>query len=199
MLAEDKRSGLKLATELAALQGNISVDVQLALREVVDPAQEGRQKGLEGKPMLLRAIGRPVVDGLLIHLQDKAGNERGIVLYLPGDPRQALRFFDNVASMNSTVAMLLQDPGYWQFFTQLISLEHRAGFVSTLGKRLKDKLPDLELEGETPGEGFSRNWRLGKCNGSRKMPGCCWYRPLTLIAGRLAPDTLSGRRQVWTW
>ncbi|MDQ7967035.1 NEL-type E3 ubiquitin ligase domain-containing protein [Pseudomonas plecoglossicida] len=154
VLAEDKRSGLKLATELAALQGNISVDVQLALRELVDHGQEQRQQGLEGKPMLLRALGKPVVDGLLIHLQDKAGNERGIVLYLPGDPRQALRFFDNAASMNSTVAMLLPDPGYWQYFTQLISLEHRAGFVSTLGKRLKDKLPDLELEGETPEGGI---------------------------------------------
>ncbi|MFG0851528.1 NEL-type E3 ubiquitin ligase domain-containing protein [Pseudomonas sp. FYR_2] len=154
MLAADKRSGLKLATEIAALQGNISADVQIALREVVDHGKSHRQQGLTGDPMLLKALGQPVADGLLIRLRDKAGNERGIVLYLASDPRQALRFFDDAPSMNSRLASLLKEPSYRQYFTQLISIEHRAAFVSTLGKRLKDALPDLALEGTAPGGGI---------------------------------------------
>lgn len=182
MLAADKRSGLKLATEIAALQGNISADVQIALREVVDHGKSHRQQGLTGDPMLLKALGQPVAEGLLIRLRDKAGNERGIVLYLASDPRQALRFFDDAPSMNSRLASLLKEPSYRQYFTQLISIEHRAAFVSTLGKRLKDALPDLALEGTAPGGGFSRNWLPGKCKGSSMMPACCWYQPPMLIA-----------------
>lgn len=153
-LAEDKRSGLKLATEVAALQGSISSDVQIALREVADHGQAHRQQGLKGTPMLLTALEQPVADGLLIPLHDTAGAARGIVLYLPSDPYQALRFFTTAQAMNSALALLLQRADYWQYFTQLISLEHRAGFVTTLAKRLRDDQPDLQLEGAIQGTGI---------------------------------------------
>ncbi len=153
-LAEDKRSGLKLATEVAALQGAISTDVQIALREVADHGQAHRQQGLKGTPMLLTALEQPVADGLLIPLRDTAGDDRGVVLYLPSDPHQALRFFATAQAMNSALARLLQSADYWQYFTQLISLEHRADFVTTLAKRLKDDQPDLQLEGATQGAGI---------------------------------------------
>lgn len=147
ILVEDKRSGLELATELAALQGRISVDVRIALREIASDGEVHREGGLKGYPGLLMALGVPVADGLLIQLRDNMGGDRGIVLYLPSDPHQALRHFDNAPAMNSAVARLLQKTDYQQYFTQLISLEHRADFVTTLGKRLKDDQPDLALEG----------------------------------------------------
>lgn len=154
MLAEDKRSGLKLATEVAALQGNINVDVQIALREVADHGQAHRQLGLKGEPRLLKALGQPVADGVLVQLRDTAGNDRGLVLYLPSDPQQALRVFDTAAAMNRAMALLLRGAAYRQYFTQLISLEHRAAFVTTLGKRLQDTQADLEFQGATPQAGI---------------------------------------------
>ncbi|WP_447741488.1 NEL-type E3 ubiquitin ligase domain-containing protein [Pseudomonas laurentiana] len=146
VMSEDKRSGLKLAIEVAALQGSISADVQIALREVADDGQVHRSQGLKGDPRLLTVLGQAVADGLLIALRDKAGRERGLVLYLSSDPQQALRFFVDATAMNDAMAQRLQQAAYRQYFTQLISLEHRAGFVTTLGKRLGDKQPDLQLE-----------------------------------------------------
>lgn len=147
ILAEDKRSGLRLATEVAALQGNISADVQIALRELAGDGQATRQGGLKGHPGLLETLGQPVADGLLIALRDEQGERRGVVLFLPSDPEQALRYFDDDTLMNRAMAQLLQEDAYRQYFTQLISLEHRAAFVGTLAKRLKDSQPDLQLEG----------------------------------------------------
>ncbi|QXI49576.1 hypothetical protein HU763_009095 [Pseudomonas anuradhapurensis] len=151
ILAEDKRSGFKLAIEVAALQGNISADVQIALREVVD-SQLHRPQGLRATPRLLMILGQPVADGLLIQLHDNTGLERGTVLYLPSDPHQALRYFDDAAGMNDGMAQQLQKAAYRQYFTQLISLQQRAGFVTLLGQRLSDEQPDLQLE-SMPQEG----------------------------------------------
>lgn len=147
ILVEDKRAGLKLAIELAALKGQISADVQIALREIADDGQAHRQEGLTADPCLLAALGQPVADGLLIPLRDSAKADRGIVLYLPSDPQQALRHFDNRVSLESALANLLQKADYRQYFTQLVSLEHRADFVTLLDTRLKDAQPDLEVEG----------------------------------------------------
>ncbi|MGJ7548417.1 NEL-type E3 ubiquitin ligase domain-containing protein [Pseudomonas alloputida] len=147
ILVEDKRSGLKLAIELAALKGQISADVQIALREIAGDGQAHRQEGLTADPSLLASLGQPVADGLLIPLRDSAGAVRGIVLYLPSDPLQALRCFDNRESLDSALANLLRKADYRQYFTQLISLEHRADYVTLLDTRLKDAQPDLEVEG----------------------------------------------------
>ncbi|MGN8251128.1 NEL-type E3 ubiquitin ligase domain-containing protein [Pseudomonas sp. SMV7] len=145
ILAEDKRSGLKLAIEVAALQGDISAEVQIALREVVDDSQVHRPQGLKGAPRLLTMLGQPVADGLLIQLRDNKGEERGTVLYLPSDPEQALRHFETPAAMNNAIAQQLQKKAYRQYFTQLISLEQRASFLTLLGQRLRDERPDLQL------------------------------------------------------
>ncbi|RCL28372.1 hypothetical protein C6A77_07110 [Pseudomonas sp. AFG_SD02_1510_Pfu_092] len=147
ILAEDKRSGLRLATEVAALQGHIRSDVQIALRELAGDGQVHRQGGLKGHPGLLEALGQAVADGLLITLRDEQGNARGVVLFLPSDPEQALRYFDDDMLMNEAMAQLLQKAAYRQYFIQLISLEHRAVFADTLAKRVQDAQPDLQLEG----------------------------------------------------
>ncbi|MDM3884729.1 NEL-type E3 ubiquitin ligase domain-containing protein [Pseudomonas sp. BCRC 81390] len=152
ILAEDKRSGLKLAIEVAALQGDISAEVQVALREVVDHGQVHRPQGLKGAPRLLTMLGQPVADGLLIQLRDNSDVERGTVLYLPSDPQQALRHFETPAAMNNAIAQQLQKKAYRQYFTQLISLEQRASFLTLLGQRLRDERPDLQLA-SVPQEG----------------------------------------------
>ncbi|MFT0869529.1 NEL-type E3 ubiquitin ligase domain-containing protein [Pseudomonas sp. CAM1A] len=149
ILAEDKRAGFRLATEIAALKGDIGPWVQLALRDVAGDGQAHGGQGIKGFPGLLTVLGQAVADGLLIHLRGESGESRGLVLYLPSDPRQALRYFDNAAAMNGTLARQLGEAAYQQYFAQLISLEHRAGFLDTLAQRLRDSHPDLELEGRT--------------------------------------------------
>lgn len=147
LLAQDKRSGLRLATEMAALNGQISAAEQLALRDLLDTEQVHTQYELKGYPGLMQMLGQPVVDGALIHLRDRHGAERGVLVYLPSDPIQPLRRYASSAAMNAALAVELKAPGYRAHFTRLISLERRAEFVDTLAKRLQDNVADLQLEG----------------------------------------------------
>ncbi|MGE8060939.1 NEL-type E3 ubiquitin ligase domain-containing protein [Pseudomonas sp. NPDC089547] len=149
LLASDKQSGLSLAVEVAALKGEINAHEQLALREMLDVGASHTQDGLKGYPGLLQILGCPAADGLLIYLRDKDGSLHSVMLYLPGDPRQTLRRCLSVSQLSSALVAALREDGYEQYFLKLIALDQRAEFASTLGKRLGDAKPDLELEGIT--------------------------------------------------
>ncbi|MFV3290261.1 NEL-type E3 ubiquitin ligase domain-containing protein [Pseudomonas sp. NY11955] len=148
ILAQDKRSGLALAAEVATLKGDIDEEVQHALRKVVGSGPHP-DTDLQGYPGLLEMLGQRVADGLFIRLRDRVGQNRGVVLYLPSDPVQALRRFDSTEAMNAAMAEALQQKGYRDYFTQLISLRQRANFAGVLDMRLKDKQPDLAMKGPT--------------------------------------------------
>ncbi|BBH45316.1 NEL-type E3 ubiquitin ligase domain-containing protein [Pseudomonas sp. KU43P] len=147
ILADDKRSGLALASKIAAMKGDISAKVEIALLEMTREQIHLEKSGLRGYGGTLQVLGQVAADGMLVRLRDVEGRQVGVLLYLPSDPLQALRYFADETSMNSALAALLQDESYLSFFTQLISLQNRASFVEQLGKRLKDPKPDLDLEG----------------------------------------------------
>jgi len=147
ILADDKRSGLALASKIAAMKGDVSAKVEIALLEMTRAEIHLEKSGLRGYGGTLQVLGQVAADGMLIRLRNVEGVQEGILLYLPSDPQQALRYFADEASMNSGMAALLQRETYRSFFSQLISLRARASFVELLGKRLKDPEPDLEMEG----------------------------------------------------
>ncbi|WP_085672992.1 MULTISPECIES: NEL-type E3 ubiquitin ligase domain-containing protein [unclassified Pseudomonas] len=147
ILADDKRSGLALASKIAAMKGDISAAVEVALLEMTREDIHFQHSGLRAYGGTLKVLGQVAGDGMLVRLRDVESKQKGILLFLPGDPLQALRYFDDEASMNSAMATLLQDETYHSFFSQLISLGTRAEFVQLLGKRLKDPKPDLEMQG----------------------------------------------------
>jgi len=150
VLCEDKRSGLRLAVQVAALKGEISEPVKEALHALVDKPAGQQSASLTGHPGLFEALGCQVADGVWIQLRDAHGQAQGGVLYLPSDPVQALRHFDSHASINSALVAELRNEPYRQAFSQLIGLDQRAGFMHKLGARLKDDQPDLQLDGSVP-------------------------------------------------
>ncbi|WP_238067497.1 dermonecrotic toxin domain-containing protein [Pseudomonas shirazica] len=150
ILCEDKRSGLRLAVQVAALKGEITEPVKEALHALVDKPADRRSASLTGHPGLLEALGCPVADGVWIQLRDRHGQTQGGVLYLPSDPVQALRHFDSHASINRALVAELRHEPYRQSFSQLIGLDQRAGFMHKLRARLEDDQPDLELDGSVP-------------------------------------------------
>jgi len=149
ILAQDKRSGLALAAQVAALKGDIDEQVQQALGRMIVGGGAHSDTGLHGYPGLLEVLGQRVADGLFIRLRDSVGQDRGVVLYLPSDPVQALRRFDSTEAMNTAMAAALQGKAYRDYFIQLISLRHRASTAGVLSRRLKDAQPDLALKGAT--------------------------------------------------
>ena len=154
LLAEDKRAGLLLAIDVAALKGELGSEVEAALRSVVQASSE---QVLRAYPGLLTMLGCPISDALAFQLRGEGGEEGGVVLYLPSDPKRALRYFDSWASLNQAMAQALQQRAYRRFFSQLVALQARPGFLATLEKRLQDDLPDLQLDAATGhGEVFER-------------------------------------------
>ncbi|HDS1735156.1 NEL-type E3 ubiquitin ligase domain-containing protein [Pseudomonas sp. BP8] len=145
-LIEDKRSGLKLATEIAALMGELNAHEQIALREVAHGGADLSQHVLRGYPGRLQILGCAVIDAMTIQLRGGQDDKPGVILYLPSDPQRALRRFDSWSAMTSHLLRALRKDDYRQYFSQLISLDERPEFLHTLGLRLKDDQPDLELE-----------------------------------------------------
>lgn len=145
-LAADKRDGLALTIEIAALKGEIDIDEQVALREVAGTATAG--KVLHGYPGLLKMLGCPVADALVVQLRDAQGEDKGVVLYLPSDPARALRRYASWGALSAALVKDLKQAPYRQYFSQLIRIDERVGFLEKLALRLRDEQPDLELDGK---------------------------------------------------
>lgn len=148
LLVAEKRAGLRLAAELAVIQGELNEQVCEALAEVAD-AKHSEGLHLQGYPGLLTMLGKPVADALVIALRDAAGEASGWVLYLPSDPSQALHHFLTLGQMHQAMVKRLNAPEYQNYFIQLIALEDRQDFVQLLQTRLKDPEPDLQMDGTT--------------------------------------------------
>ncbi|MFK0095445.1 NEL-type E3 ubiquitin ligase domain-containing protein [Pseudomonas sp. NPDC090592] len=146
ILAQDKRAGLALATEVAALRGDISVHQQRALMSVANPGTITSLQ-LQGYPGMLSVLGHALSDALLVQLRDASGSDQGLMLYLPSEPTRALRHFASTAHMTAHLVGALRQADYRNYFSQLVGVNERVAFLDTLGKRLADPQPDLELQG----------------------------------------------------
>ncbi|TCT92029.1 NEL-type E3 ubiquitin ligase domain-containing protein [Pseudomonas sp. LP_4_YM] len=154
-LIADKRAAFALATEVAALRGDLTARQQIALAGLAN--DEVSHAELGAYPGMLSMLGHTLSDVVVVQLRDRQGVDRGIVLYRPSDPGQALRHFTSIQEMNTVLAAALQKEDYRAYFSQLVSVEERARFLDTLSKRLSDAVSDLSLEGVTgPEDIFSR-------------------------------------------
>ncbi|MFJ9989848.1 NEL-type E3 ubiquitin ligase domain-containing protein [Pseudomonas putida] len=149
LLAEDKRSSLSLVIEIAALKGEISALEQIALQDIAQGRPEQHETLLRGYSGMLMVLGCRIIDGLTIALRDAAGVSKGVILYLPSAPQHALRRYDSWQELSAALVTALRDKAYLEFFSGLVALEQRPTFLQTLGKRLADASPDLQIEGRT--------------------------------------------------
>nr|WP_225777104.1 NEL-type E3 ubiquitin ligase domain-containing protein [Pseudomonas sp. Marseille-Q3773] len=150
LLAEDKRAGLRLAAEVAALRGDITAHQQLALVQVGNHEASVAGQGVYAFPGLASMLGCQLSDVLLVQLRNGEGADLGVVLYLPSEPARPLRHFASTQAMNDAMAAALQDAAYRDYFSQLVALDERPSFITQLRKRLSDPQPDLTLEGHSP-------------------------------------------------
>ncbi|WP_412462039.1 NEL-type E3 ubiquitin ligase domain-containing protein [Pseudomonas sp. SC11] len=149
-LADDKRAGLSLAAEIAALKGQLSAYEQIALDEVARGHRDANEQGLRGYPGLLSLLGCTTNGAMVILLRDSEGQAQGLVLYLPSDPERAIERFADWHTLAVTLVQRLREPVYRERFSRLIALRERPAFLQLLATRLSDPRPDLALEGVTP-------------------------------------------------
>lgn len=150
-LAADKRNGLAMAAEIAALKGQLQRDDLECLRRLVDelPA-EG--PAAHGRVLLLRILDQPVGGALAVELRDARGQPSGVMLYLPDVSDQPLRRHASWEALGASLAAFLKDAEYRRHFMRLIALRQRPAFLSLLSQRLSDALPDLAPQGQAPEE-----------------------------------------------
>lgn len=146
LLSDNKRAGLRLAVEVATLQGLLDAHEQLALRAVANGSDDLLTTYLQASPALLTILGQTVADAVVLRLRDNQGQGAGVILYLPSDPQRALRKFSSWEVMASELLDDLKRPEYRSYFSQLIGLGERPAWLGTLALRLKDSSPDLQLQ-----------------------------------------------------
>ena len=150
-LAADKRNGLGMAAEIAALKGQLQRDDLECLRKLVDGALD-EPLATPARVLLLRILDQSVEGALAMELYDASGQLGGVVLYLPDVPGQPLRRHASWEALGAELAVSLKDAAYLRHFTRLIGLRQRPAFLSQLALRLSDAVPDLAPRGQAPAE-----------------------------------------------
>ncbi|MFK3775365.1 NEL-type E3 ubiquitin ligase domain-containing protein [Pseudomonas sp. NPDC089406] len=144
LLIADKRAGMKLALEVATLQGHLGAVQRIAMGHLADGSDDLASGELRAQPAMLKVLGCQVADALLVSLVGAGGKDEGVVLYLPSHPTRALRHFQSLDAMAEALVGELRGSAFRGFFSQLIRLADRPGFLKKLTTRLKDDKPDLE-------------------------------------------------------
>lgn len=148
LLAEDKRAGCLLTAEVALLKGQLSAPAHAALQTLLNPAAPACSDCLQANVVRVSMLGRLLADALAIELRDAEGQWQSVVLYMPSDPTQALRAFADWTALSAALLDDLRPLTDHQTFARLIGLEQRPAFLKQLGQRLKDDVPDLEVQAQ---------------------------------------------------
>jgi len=153
-LAEDKRLELAVAAETASMKRQLTEHdlrmLQQAIRGVAVSHPRSRRVVVGG----LKVLGCQL-DGVLAfellgswelpsHPIPLPQATRGVLLYLPDDPQQPLRFFDDWSAANRGLVAALADDSFRQAFAQRTTLHDRVRYLTLLATRLGDDQPDLQ-------------------------------------------------------
>lgn len=162
LLVKDKQAGFKLAVHIAFLKKTIDADTKAALEGCISGEQT--ESGLTAYPGLMSVMKVRIHEALFVQLRGPDDSDRGVVVYLPGDPVEPVRWYASSQALSAALVVDLRDTKYMNAFVQLIALRDRKEFTHTLLNRLRDKVPDLEVEGETgTGQVFER-WARDQIN-----------------------------------
>lgn len=149
-LAQDKRKGLALAAEIAAVKGEVSqADLQV-LRQWVADASPSNTLVPDWRVLLFKLLGCRVDGALAFERRDADDQVLRVLLYLPGAPQRSLYSFSSWSQLNDTLATYLHQKDFDAYLRRRITLKQLPDLLDTLSKRLADPSPDLETAGEEP-------------------------------------------------
>lgn len=146
-LTQDKRSGLALAAEIAAMKGEILPAELDMLRRLVADSPAPPTPGPGWRVLQFSVLGCAVDGALVVEQHDPSDQVLGVVLYLPGAPDRELYRFESWQVMNDTLATMLRAKPTEKYLRHTVNLGQLPGLLSTLGKRLADPTPDVQVAG----------------------------------------------------
>lgn len=136
LLGDDKRATLAAHAWCGRLKGDIDAPALALLLSA-----RARYLGLQ----LLDVV---VPDALLLEVPDGAG----WLLYLPNDPRRALRQYPSWAALNDGLLADLRDAGYLSGFAQRLERDQRLVFLVRLRSCLEQASPQLQAKALAVGD-----------------------------------------------
>lgn len=153
-LADDKRLELAAAVEIAAVKEQLSYSDLRMLREVCQGTRPELASDHELSMSALQILGHRVDGAIAFKLVGTPSgftnllfNPRrllGVLLYLPDDPHQPLRRYDDWRSANRDLVVAMSNARSRQAIARRVALASQADYQEKLGKRLLDEQPDLE-------------------------------------------------------
>lgn len=149
-LTLDKRKGLALAAEVAAIKGEVSQAELQMLRQLVADGSPSYTHALDWHVLLFKLLDCRVDGALAFEQRDASGQVQRVLLYLPDAPRRSLYSFSSWSQLNDTLATELRKKDSDAYLRRRIGLKQLPGFLNTLSKRLSDPSPDLDAAGEVP-------------------------------------------------
>ncbi|CAK16285.1 NEL-type E3 ubiquitin ligase domain-containing protein [Pseudomonas entomophila] len=152
LLAQHKRDAFALMCELALCREQISVEQYMALSQLASAKADQPGQQCFASAGELRMLGCIVENALKIQLRDGAGEDKGVILYVPDDGQNSLRYFQSSERMALALVSELGNADIRRDFRERIRLRDRAAFSKLLDMRLSDDAPDLALEAGSPGQ-----------------------------------------------
>ncbi|QXI36846.1 NEL-type E3 ubiquitin ligase domain-containing protein [Pseudomonas xantholysinigenes] len=146
LLINDKQAGFLLAVHVAYLKNIIDGDVKAALEHATIGTTDAK---ITAYPGLLSMLGTLVHDALFVQLRGDDDSDKGVVVYIPSDRGEPLRWYGSKQDCVTAWVEKLRQKEALGALIQLIGVQDRSAFFSTLQLRLQDAQPDLELKGRT--------------------------------------------------
>lgn len=152
LLAEHKRDAFALMCELALCREQISAEQHTALEQLVSAKADQPGQRCFASADELRMLGYTVENALHIQLRDGVGGDIGVILYVPDDGQNSLRYFPSSELMVQALVSELGNADTRRDFRERIRLRDRAAFSKLLDMRLSDDEPDLQLVAGASGQ-----------------------------------------------
>lgn len=172
LLINDKQAGFLLAVHVAYLKNIIDGDVKAALEHATIGTTDAK---ITAYPGLLSMLGTLVHDALFVQLRGDDDSDKGVVVYIPSDRGEPLRWYGSKQDCVTAWVEKLRQKEALGALIQLIGVQDRSAFFSTLQLRLQDAQPDLGLKAVRGAAIYSSVGPTHKSPASRKTRSSCWF------------------------
>lgn len=148
LLEESSRSAMEAAVRIAALKGLIDEHTSVQLLSLCDKTASGSMQGVESSPASpnmfkirqLYVLGKCVHGVVTVEVRDSKGAMRNLLVWIPGDPVQAIQHFRSWDGFYEVLGLRLHEAAYASFFGRFIAERDRISFSTQLeGRKEKTK------------------------------------------------------------
>lgn len=153
-LVADKRCELAVAVEMAAMKRQLGGDELRMVHQAIAGTAVTHPRSVRVAVGGLKVLGCRVDGALAFELLYSWGKPsdplplpevtQGVLLYLPDDAEQPLRYFEGWQGANQALVAAFANDSYRQAIERRIALEDRVKYLTLVGTRLRDASPDLQ-------------------------------------------------------